>query len=421
MIGGGAKAAALAAKAACLREHGRADVHVRIFEPLAIGAHWSGAHGYTDGVQQLCTPADRDLGFPYDADVFGPAVASSMHSRFSWPAYLIRHGGDQAYARWVERGRPRPTHGDFADYLARTVAAASDTALPYSARVIGLERDAKRGAWTVEAQEAGGAFAYGPFDGVVVTSPGPPRDPFGVSDPRVLNGQSFWTSLSAVQAILADDDQPIVIIGAGGTAAAIIAWLIRNGHRERSIIVIADQAALYMRTSNYFEDRAFNDPDVWDALSDAERRTFSDRLTRGVVWEAVAETLAEAPYLSLRPGEAKRIKSQGRLSDGSWGELTVFGTPSRPGADPIEIPAALVVVAIGFDSWWFLDLLPPKVGQSFRSRTEELGARMRPDLSFASSSLKGLHAPGASQSVGPGFGSLMMLGTMSDRILNAYR
>lgn len=46
---------------------------------------------------------------------------------------------------------------------------------------------------------------------------------------------------------------------------------------------------------------------------------------------------------------------------------------------------------------------------------------MRPDLSFASSSLKRLHAPVVSHSAGPGFGSLMMLGALSDLILNAYR
>ena len=53
IIGGGAKAAAIAAKAAALRAARRADIHVTIFERHAIGAHWDGGHGYTDGTQPL--------------------------------------------------------------------------------------------------------------------------------------------------------------------------------------------------------------------------------------------------------------------------------------------------------------------------------------------------------------------------------
>ena len=49
VIGGGAKAAALAAKAFALRRARIADIHVTVFEQSEIGAHWSGKRGYTDG------------------------------------------------------------------------------------------------------------------------------------------------------------------------------------------------------------------------------------------------------------------------------------------------------------------------------------------------------------------------------------
>ncbi|MES2351243.1 MAG: hypothetical protein V4641_27025 [Pseudomonadota bacterium] len=65
VVGGGAKAAALAAKAFALRKANVANIHITVFEKTEIGAHWTGKNGYTDGEQRLCTPAERDLGYPY--------------------------------------------------------------------------------------------------------------------------------------------------------------------------------------------------------------------------------------------------------------------------------------------------------------------------------------------------------------------
>lgn len=55
VVGGGAKAAALAARAHALRKEGVADIGVTIFEQDEIGANWTGRGGYTDGAQRLCT------------------------------------------------------------------------------------------------------------------------------------------------------------------------------------------------------------------------------------------------------------------------------------------------------------------------------------------------------------------------------
>ena len=101
VIGGGAKAVAIATKAACLRRTRTADVHVTIFERATIGAHWDGAHGYTDGLQPLCTPAERDLGFPYDETTFGPRVNISMQT-YSWMSYAAYRNGEPDYADWVK-------------------------------------------------------------------------------------------------------------------------------------------------------------------------------------------------------------------------------------------------------------------------------------------------------------------------------
>jgi mycobactin lysine-N-oxygenase len=88
VIGGGPKAAALAAKAWVLRDQQIADIRVTIFEPAAIGAEWSGKCGYTDGEQRLCTIAERDVAYPYNS-MLGRQVDAAMASKFSWGSSCI--------------------------------------------------------------------------------------------------------------------------------------------------------------------------------------------------------------------------------------------------------------------------------------------------------------------------------------------
>lgn len=70
VIGAGAKAAAIAAKADCLNRSGLADLQITLFDKGSAADNWSGLAGFTNGSQLLCTPVERDIGFPYDG-VFG--------------------------------------------------------------------------------------------------------------------------------------------------------------------------------------------------------------------------------------------------------------------------------------------------------------------------------------------------------------
>jgi mycobactin lysine-N-oxygenase len=73
IMGAGPKAAAIVAKAHvinCIEIGGAHPVRfeIDVFDPKGIGAHWTGGKaGYTDGAQALCTPIERDLGFPFGA------------------------------------------------------------------------------------------------------------------------------------------------------------------------------------------------------------------------------------------------------------------------------------------------------------------------------------------------------------------
>ena len=418
VVGGGAKAAALVAKAYCLRQTGKADVHVTIFESEAIGAHWDGRHGYSDGEQPLCTVAERDLGFPYDPDSFGPEVAQVMLAEFSWIAHTNQPPAKLGYADWVSRGRRRPTHGEFAAYLRDSVARSAVE--PIIGRVTGLSHRPQ--GWTVDvASPAQGiAGSYGPYHGVVVTSPGPHSTRVTrPADARVFDGQSFWRQLGNVRDIAEATADPLVIIGGGGTSAAIAAWFVRAGFGDREIVIIADQPTLHTRVDNLFENRLFNDEDAWRALHRDHQKAFRDRLIRSVVWESVTEQLSEARQLVLLPGRASAITAGPPEPEGALPELLVHFRRKGQRKDREQV-AGLVVDASGFDGWWFADLLPGNHATDVRSGKDTLARTMKADLSLDLAGMPGLHAPMVSHVWGPGYGSLMVLGAMADRILKPY-
>lgn len=233
IIGGGPKAAAICAKIACLRELYDVPISAVVFEKYAIGAHWNGGDcGYTDGIQPVCTPPERDLGFPY-SHVFGEGVATKMLADHSWASHLIRN---DAYARWVGDGRPRPSHGRFADYIAETIERSGVAV--HQAEVVSLRRNS--GAWTVTFTDDDDASDSLDFHGVVVTGSGPPLAPLlgTPTSRRLYDGKEFWRFRDVVRNLAAqaetqESDADLVIIGAGGTAAAIAGWLVRAGSYHR--------------------------------------------------------------------------------------------------------------------------------------------------------------------------------------------
>jgi mycobactin lysine-N-oxygenase len=412
VIGGGAKAAALAAKAASLREAAGLPIDVVIFERAQIGANWNGAHGYTDGDQSLCTPAERDLGFPYSHRRLGQSVAEHMQAFFSWSAFLVER---QAYRDWVDRGRPRPSHRQFADYLAFCIDRAK-TEVCYG-KVLALKPDGARWSVVYEDRDTGTEQTERAFDGVVVTGTGPADRLSTFTDRRLFDGHSFWSGLDAVPGMAEGAPaSPVVIMGSGGTAAACAGWLVRAGV-SNDIVIMGRRPTLFARTNSAFENRAFLDEEIWASLSVGDRRQFTDRLTRSAVWESVLDELSRARNVVVRPGDVKAIRNE--PPGDPDGELFLEYTTS---AEPDTIkhqPAALAIDATGFDAWWFADLLPSDLADQMRADREGMMSRMGNDLALP---LPGpaLHAPAVSQVVGPSFSSLMALGQMSDAVLSPY-
>jgi mycobactin lysine-N-oxygenase len=426
IVGGGPKAVAIAAKAQILREEGLLDCEVHVFEPLEIGASWTGRHGYTDGEQALCTPAEKDLGFPYAEMPGAPNAAEKMMARFSWGTFKASRG----YAGWVDLGCPRASHGEFAEYLKWAFERGG--AVHCHGEVTRLEE--APGGWKVEWKEgAGKAQVHGAFfDGVVVTGHGPARPMGPTSSPRMLDGQGIWNEKerAKVRGLLhgqaVTEDAPLVVIGSGGTAAAVLAWLVHEGFRDLPIYLLAEQATFYSRGDSVFENRLFSDPTQWRLLTHATRKAFFDRLTRGVVWDAIMGELAQLTALTFIDGRATDITdAQAGNLNVQWKrnlsqlELDLGEEETR------QVEAGLVINATGFDNWWFLRLLPPGVIPSDETQQAALLKRlahgMGEDLTFGDGwALPRLHAPFQSMLVGPGFASLLALGDMADRVLRPY-
>ncbi|HEL4857914.1 TPA: SidA/IucD/PvdA family monooxygenase [Stenotrophomonas maltophilia] len=413
VIGAGAKAAAISARAHAATEHGR-QVDVTIFEKTEIGANWTGGAGYTNGNQRLCTQIERDLIFPLNPPTYG--IDTSALESHSWNSFLYQRC---EYQKWVDSGRLPPTHKEFAEYLSWSIKKSKAAIVNGEA----TKFSESGGKWKIKYKPRGStSHRTHPtmFDGIVITGPGPARRiPRTGAPVNSYDGHSFWLKenqkhIEKTLKKLRVDDQ-ILIIGAGGTSAAILAWLIKNGQQDRTIIMLADQPAFFTRGNSVFENRLFNDDNTWKTLPEDAREKFVSRLNRGVVWDAVMEQVSQANSLLFHYGRAERIRYKGNSIS-----VKVHSGFTKS----VTLSPAILIDASGFDPFWFMkmfeDLSPAlrKDTKFHKKLSSEIGSR----LSFTDShwKLPPLHAPMLASAEGPGFSNLMSLGSLADRILGHY-
>lgn len=420
VVGGGAKAAAIAVRARCIQLANQkrkasaplpAPPTITVFEQKSIGADWSGAAGYTDGSQRLCTAIERDLGFPYTSK--DSSIDELVLKHFSWHAFLQ---SERKYQRWVDEGRKPPTHHQFAAYLKWAISNSGCTVVLGEVRAI----QAHQGKWRIKLRKKNErrSHLYSTiFDGLVITGPGPANRISRRGAPKnFFTGQDFWSRLSEVKHCLEklDQEAEIAIIGAGGTAAAILAWLMRNGQRDRIIRLVADQAAFFTRGDSVFENSLFNDDIAWSELSPETRIAFTTRLNRGVVWQSVMSQLEEATALRFVEGFARSITFKKDIS------ILV----ESPAKRKFHLIPGMVIDASGFDATWFSKMIEPNRFPKLPPRELRKWISSRVDRSLRIEepklALPNIHVPGLADLQGPGFGSLMSLGGMAQRVLMSY-
>ncbi|MBO1329520.1 SidA/IucD/PvdA family monooxygenase [Acetobacter suratthaniensis] len=417
IVGGGPKAAALVSRAAVLRDMGVANVpDLLVFEKKAVGSAWSGDGGYSSGHLTLCSPAEKDVGFPYvefSAENGEQSIASALHARFSWSAYLVATG---SFSEWVDRGRDHPTHGIWADYLKWVFVKADQGIVP--GEVIKVKSQSG-GGWHITYVDDEDEVTT-EVDGVVLTGTGEAKVISGLTSniptERLLNAETFWRHRNQVRKW-----NEIAVTGAGGAAGAIVAWL-SNALAEESdatIRSISPMGTLFLRGDGYAERRWFTDPDAWTDLSLGDRRRLLERTEAGVISsrnKSIIDSACNVDYVL------------GKAINASWDDSELTIDITYDGQNQKQVTADCLINAIGFDAWSLLKLVDAVAVRNILDPTnkkirEQLEGEILPDLSFpVSAGLgTGLHVPSlAALAHGPGMATLGSLGLLASAILKSY-
>lgn len=412
VAGAGPKGIAIAVKAAALAAVGRPVPTVTVVDPLGIAAHWRGHAGYTDGRQRLGTHPEKDLGFPYLPSWGEHSVqVNRIMSGISWHSHLVAAG---LLGEWVDRGRPRPTHDRWADYIAW--AAETTGVRVRRARISRLSGSAA--GWLAELTDPDGHHETVPADGIVLTGPGDARRLPGQprAHPRLLDGRTIWQHLGTLR------DLPVrnaCVVGSGETAGAVTAALLEELGDDTQIEVVSTEGVLFTRGESFTESHMYTEPDTWHLLPERQRRAFIRRTDRGVFSVNVQGVLDQADRVRTVLGRVRQVHP---------GDDTVE-TEIDDGREIHWVRYDLVVVATGFDALWWLPLLSTEAHDAL---VDALGTADRKvevhhveraiGTTLAVAGLDPpLHLPVlAGPAQGPGFPNLSCLGLLSDRILKHY-
>jgi mycobactin lysine-N-oxygenase len=404
IIGAGAKAVAVAAKAAVLRDMGVDVADVVAIERSGVAANWRAGGGWTDGRQRLGTSPEKDVGFPYRSTLVPGrnAEVDERMTRFSWQSYLV--ATDQ-FMGWIDRGRPAPTHDTWAGYL-RWVADVVDLKV---VRGEAVQISVEESRWVLGMPESSLTA-----DTVMVTGPGQPERSMLSGHPRVLSIAQFWERAGRHDRIVADN---VAVIGGGETAASILNELFH--HRVSAITAISPQATLFTRGEGFFENSLFSDPTGWRSLNQAERRNCIARTDRGVFSARVQESLLVDERIKHQRGRVARVVDR---DSRIWITLSTDNC-----GEPLETLHRfdLVIDGSGADPLWFLPLLSPaavdllEVGVGGPLTGERLEESIGHDLAVSGVTPKLVLPNLSGVNEGPGFPNLSCLGLLSDRVLGA--
>lgn len=408
VVGCGPKALSIAAKARVLKDLGIADIDVTVYEKYRIAAYWTGSFGFTDGLQLLGTPPEKDIGFPYRSH-FGKLVDQEL-LKYSWNAFLIDR---QVYGAWIDRNKPHPTHREWASYL-QWVAERINVDLRRQEITSVVPEDS---GFQITAQKRDGsssATSSGYVTGVVFTGPGHPLKIHDHQDHEwsedIINGQNFWQRIAIFSHL---DDSEIAIVGSGETAASIVTALLDTAPEVR-INIINRHGTLYTRGESYHENRYFTDPTGWHDLDIVDRDDFMRRTDRGVFSVASKKYIDTSNNITVITGNVRHLESNGdsvsvhvqRLK-GNVYETFVYTYKK-------------VIVAIGFDALSALEVLPDhmrprKKAKYIREKIDTFLRIPRLDTEDGEDLMWNIHMPMmAGLSQGPGFSNLSCLGELSE-------
>lgn len=419
IVGAGPKAAAIAARAAVLRSSERnLDVpEIVVLEKAHVGAAWSGHGGYSTGFLTLCSPPEKDVGYPYveiKPSSLGNPISIDMFRCFSWNSFLVQEG---VFPEWVDRGREFPSHSMWAKYLKWVFEQAQQEVTIGTVSHINVIQD---GRWQVNyLQETSAKTLIA--DGIVLTGVGKSnliKAAVEIPDGRIFNAESFWNARDKFLELKAD--ATIAVLGDGGAAGTIIAWLASAlAEKDISIISINPLGTLLPRGDGYSERRWFSDPSNWSLLSIKDRRALMNRTEAGVISLRLKQIIDGATNVTYEFGRGIEVKW---VSDELEIVLSYDDKPRE------SVKADYLIQAIGFDNWSLLDCVshPAKNAllalENKKGREKvELAIQTNLELPACAAMGRGLHVPSlAAIAQGPGMATLGCLGLLAGGILTNY-
>ncbi len=476
VIGAGAKAAAIAARAFVMGKLGFDVPAVRVLEKGTIGQSWTAVGGLTDGWGRLCGPGEFDVGFPYLTTPpntlpelqrcvidGGRQIAIGLQERFSWQRYLLdnrpylpdqsspsdfrdcystdrspsadtAHSGERL-SEYMLRGRSFPTHREWAEYLYWVFRSSGTDGRQHSEAVSAYQRKSASGKfldWVVEYESDGEKHSER-CDALVLTGVGGPIQVDTItgspSPPRLLDAANFWRHLNTFRRLNRRSPRAgelrIAVVGGGGAAATIIDWLHSNTVGSGIWIDSYSTAgALFPRGDGYGERRWLVDPDGFANLTKTLRRQIMERTDAGVISPRLKAAIDAADRIAFHHGKVTRI---------DWSRGAAEFRISLTG-DPIIRTANYVIQARGFDPWQSLNILRESDGRESSAteawlrgpspdsmRAEKEAAAERIDEWLRLPEFTNLHIPAlAGLRRGPSFASLGSLGLTAARILDGY-
>ena len=266
-------------------------------------------------------------------------------------------------------------------------------------------------------------------DGVVLTGTGDPRrvpERGEIPAQRIFDPADVW---AARDLFLAGREKVVAVVGDGGAAGAVAAWLApRLAERGSSLRSISPLGTLLPRGDGHAERRWFTDPSDWRELSEPQRQTLLSHTESGVISLRNKAVIDAASNVEYAVGRAEGVRFE-------VDELLITIGYDRPTGDGGTVPmtrdvaADYLVNALGFDPWSVLKIVRGKAqalladtpaARALKGRTT---SEMRADLSLPPSSevADGLHVPGlCGLARGPGMPTLGCLGLVASSVLDGY-
>jgi len=418
VVGAGPKAAAISAKAHVLAKLGYPEkVKVVVVERGVKANNWGGKGGFTDGQCVLGTPPEKDVGFPYNSQYDDSRIDQEMLS-YSWQAFKLSLK-KTAYGDWVDRGREHPRHIEWSRYINWVLSLAPPTVL------IGEVVKVTPIGDKLQVETRNRRTRQIMADGIVFTGPGPAimlsNLPNDLGD--IFDGRNYWINIPFFVAMSKGN---IGLIGGGETAASIALSLLDLMAAAKgpvfNIDIINRHGCIFTRGESYRENRIFTNPQDWKKLDEVSRMEIIKRTDRGVFSVAAQMRLNQAERVNVISGEVLGISRYGS-------KLVVNMQRGDPPVGDRKYYDK-VIIALGFDAFNALQLLPSNMRAAYGTPQEKLDLQrsvddnLRISLDSAQAPPVGevnIHMPMLSAlAQGPGYPNLSCLGHLADAILLKY-